>query len=127
MTKTLKASPIQEKEEGEEEDVHIAKAAKSRSAIANCWESFSRNLDLDLLKDPVFINLTIGLAIAYTCSVSFSMVFPFFMQNEINMTRGQTATSMSLQAAFDILGKYYNIFIFCLNHLYVYTHNSKIT
>ena len=105
ISKTLKELPIQEKEE---DDVETPEVKQSVSAIANCWSNFSTMLDLDLLKDPVFINLTIGLAIAFTCSVSFSMVFPFFMQNEINMTRGQTATCMSMQAAFDILGKYYN-------------------
>lgn len=37
-------------------------------------------MDLKLFKEFVFISLTIGLALAYTCSTNFSMIYPFILQ-----------------------------------------------
>lgn len=37
-------------------------------------------LDLQLLIDPIFISIAIGLALAYTASINFSMIFPYFLQ-----------------------------------------------
>lgn len=37
-------------------------------------------LDLQLLSDPIFISICIGLALAYTASINFSMIFPYFLQ-----------------------------------------------
>lgn len=37
-------------------------------------------MDLQLLRDPVFISIAIGLALAYTASTNFSMLFPYFLQ-----------------------------------------------
>lgn len=37
-------------------------------------------MDLQLLRDPVFISIAIGLALAYTASINFSMLFPYFLQ-----------------------------------------------
>lgn len=37
-------------------------------------------LDLNLLRDPPFLTLTLGLALAYTASVNFSMIYPYYLQ-----------------------------------------------
>lgn len=37
-------------------------------------------MDLQLLRDPVFISIAIGLALAYTASTNFSMLFPYFLR-----------------------------------------------
>lgn len=37
-------------------------------------------MDLKLLRDPSFLILTLGLALAYTASISFSMIYPFYLQ-----------------------------------------------
>lgn len=37
-------------------------------------------MDLQLLHDPIFISIAIGLALAYTASINFSMLFPYFLQ-----------------------------------------------
>lgn len=40
----------------------------------------SKAMDLQLLKDPIFVSIAIGLALAYTASINFSMLFPYFLQ-----------------------------------------------
>lgn len=37
-------------------------------------------MDLQLMKDPFFLSLTLGLALAYTASTNFSMIYPFYLQ-----------------------------------------------
>lgn len=37
-------------------------------------------MDLKLLRDTSFLTLTIGLALAYTASINFSMIYPFYLQ-----------------------------------------------
>lgn len=69
------------------------------------WAKISKTLDLNLLKDPVFLNITIGLSLVYTVSIFFSMLFPFFLQTGAGLTRGQTATCMSVLAGADILSR----------------------
>lgn len=40
-------------------------------------------MDLELLKDPVFISIAIGIALVYTTSLNFSMLFPSFLQVKV--------------------------------------------
>lgn len=48
------------------------------------WKQrISKAMDLQLLRDPVFISIAIGLALAYTASINFSMLFPYFLQVRI--------------------------------------------
>lgn len=47
---------------------------------ATCWSKISKAMDLQLLKDPIFCSIAIGLALAYTASINFSMLFPYFLQ-----------------------------------------------
>lgn len=64
-----------------------------------------RILDLELLKDFVFDHLLLGLALIYTCSIAFSMLFPFFLQQGIGFNRSDTALCMSLASGADILAR----------------------
>lgn len=43
-------------------------------------QRMSKAMDLQLLHDPVFVSIAIGLALAYTASTNFSMLFPYFLQ-----------------------------------------------
>uniref|UniRef100_A0A1A9WDY0 Major facilitator superfamily (MFS) profile domain-containing protein n=1 Tax=Glossina brevipalpis TaxID=37001 RepID=A0A1A9WDY0_9MUSC len=60
-------------------------------------------LDLELLKDPIFWNMIIGMALVYTSSINFSMIFPSFLQYSANLSRSTTATCMSIMAGADIV------------------------
>lgn len=46
----------------------------------NWKQRIYKALDLQLLSDPVFVSICIGLALAYTASINFSMIFPYFLQ-----------------------------------------------
>uniref|UniRef100_A0A336MNK4 CSON004214 protein n=1 Tax=Culicoides sonorensis TaxID=179676 RepID=A0A336MNK4_CULSO len=62
-------------------------------------------MDLKLLRDISFLTLTVGLALAYTASINFSMIYPFYLQNVANMTKSETAMSMSLLAGADLTSR----------------------
>lgn len=44
------------------------------------WSKLAQTLDLSLLKDVRFVLLNVGLACAYTVSIDFSLILPFFLQ-----------------------------------------------
>lgn len=46
----------------------------------NWKQRISKALDLDLLCDLQFVSIAIGLSLAYTASINFSMLFPYFLQ-----------------------------------------------
>lgn len=46
-------------------------------------ERVFKAMDLQLLHDPVFVSIAIGLSLAYTASINFSMLFPYFLQVRI--------------------------------------------
>lgn len=49
------------------------------------WASrISDAMDLKLLRDLIFINISIGISLTYTATVNFSMIFPYFLQ--VNIT-----------------------------------------
>lgn len=39
-----------------------------------------QSMDLELLKDPVFLSIIIGMALVYTSTIQFTMIFPSFLQ-----------------------------------------------
>lgn len=69
-----------------------------------CWGKFSNLMDLDLLKDPIFLNILFGLSLAYVAELNFKMVVPFFMAN-LGYTKRETATALSVMAISDIIAR----------------------
>lgn len=58
-----------------------------------------------MLQDLKFLHMMLGLGLVYTCSVSFSMVYPYFLQESIGLSRADTALCMSLLSGADILAR----------------------
>lgn len=73
-------------DEDENRNICVASDTKysDREAILqrkpNWKKRIFKALDLQLLFDPIFISIAIGLALAYTASINFSMLFPYFLQ-----------------------------------------------
>lgn len=44
------------------------------------WSKLAALMDVAILKKVSFLNLIIGLGLAYTASTSFSLFFPYFLQ-----------------------------------------------
>lgn len=76
-----------------------------KGVLKGLWQKLVQILDLGLLKDFVFVHITMGLALVYTCSIAFSMLFPFFLQEGIKLSRADTALCMSLLSGADILSR----------------------
>nr|CAD7437776.1 unnamed protein product [Timema bartmani] len=84
---------------------HPEKPDKNPGAFASCMARMVDMMDLDLLSDPVFVNIVVGLAVVYTAGINFSMIYPFYLHMDVGMTLADTATCMSVLAAFDILSR----------------------
>lgn len=64
------------------------------------------SMNLKLLRDVVFCNIIIGLALVYSASANFSMILPYFLQDSVrNLDRSDTAFCMSLLAAGDLISR----------------------
>lgn len=61
----------------ETSDIYFAKKRSWR-------ERLSKAMDLQLLHDKVFVSIAIGLSLAYTASINFSMLFPYFLQVSVH-------------------------------------------
>lgn len=51
-----------------------------RKILKEILEKCIQAMDLELLKDPIFCNIIIGIGLVYTVSTNFSMLFPYFLQ-----------------------------------------------
>ncbi|XP_031622825.1 monocarboxylate transporter 12 [Contarinia nasturtii] len=70
------------------------------------WKQrISKAFDLNLMCDLQFVSIAIGLSLAYTASINFSMLFPYFLQEEGGLSRSDCALCMSVLATFDLASR----------------------
>ncbi|XP_056636909.1 uncharacterized protein LOC130445352 [Diorhabda sublineata] len=62
-------------------------------------------LGFDLLKDPIYVHIVVGLGLVYVSTVSFGAFFPIFLQDEADLTVFQTTTVMTCLSSADVLGR----------------------
>ncbi|RZC41865.1 uncharacterized protein BDFB_001021, partial [Asbolus verrucosus] len=60
---------------------------------------------LQILLDPIFVHIMIGLSLAYTTSISFSTFFPLFLRDDLDMTNIEASTCMSVLSFMDFVGR----------------------
>lgn len=60
--------------------------------------------DLDLLRDPIYINIMLGMSIAIFAEINFSMLTPFILADR-GMTTAKIANVMSVIAIVDLIGR----------------------
>ena len=58
--------------------------------------------ELDLLRDPIYTNIMLGMSIAIFAELNFSVLTPFILA-DMNLTNEQIATMMSVLAAVDLI------------------------
>lgn len=90
-------------EEEEDED------AKSKEKLS-IWQKIAIFFDFNLFKDPIYVNLMLGITIANFAELNFSILTPMVLK-EFNFGEYQTATFMSLLGATDILVRFFVPFI----------------
>uniref|UniRef100_A0A6P7F783 Monocarboxylate transporter 9-like isoform X2 n=1 Tax=Diabrotica virgifera virgifera TaxID=50390 RepID=A0A6P7F783_DIAVI len=65
----------------------------------------SKALGFELLKDPIYVHIVVGLGLVYVSTVSFGAFFPIFLQDEANLNMIQTTTTMTALSSADVLGR----------------------
>ncbi|XP_014255063.1 monocarboxylate transporter 9-like isoform X2 [Cimex lectularius] len=96
-------------EEGlfQETNVHIVQPSKSKS---KWYHKVIKFFDLDLLKDPIYTNIWIGMSIAFTGEINFSLMTPVIL-GERNFSIEETARIMSVIASSDIIFRFISPFV----------------
>lgn len=64
-----------------------------------------RFFDLDLLRDPIYLNISCGLALAFVSEMSFTIMLPIVLQDR-GFETNDTAWMLSTLAAADILSRF---------------------
>nr|CAD7575665.1 unnamed protein product [Timema californicum] len=72
-------------------------------------ERVAKVLDLSLLKDPYYINLMVGMSIAMSAELNFSLLTPFIL-GDMGFSNDQTASVMSAIGIADIIFRFISPF-----------------
>ncbi|KAI4463732.1 monocarboxylate transporter [Holotrichia oblita] len=78
--------------------------SKNTSTMKRFTKSIVNVLDLKLLKDPVFVNILVGLSVEYFSDFNFMWVIPFVLM-EKGLSVDQTTTFISIYLIGDIFSK----------------------
>jgi hypothetical protein len=68
------------------------------------WKRIVHFMDLDLLKDLIYLNILFGLSIFYVAELNFRMIVPFFL-NDLGYSKQDIAFFLSMTAVSDILAR----------------------
>ena len=68
------------------------------------WKRIVVFMDLDLLKDFIYLNILFGLSIFYVAELNFKMIVPFFLNN-LGFSKQEIAFFLSMTAVADILAR----------------------
>ncbi|XP_022209300.2 uncharacterized protein LOC111065428 [Drosophila obscura] len=79
-------------------------AKKKKPKKPGFWRRFADLLDIDMLKDKMFLNLLFGLSIFYVAEMNFKMVTPFFFAN-LGYQKADVAFCLSITAITDIAAR----------------------
>ncbi|XP_022901448.2 monocarboxylate transporter 14-like isoform X1 [Onthophagus taurus] len=74
---------------------------KKPSLLKRIGKNIVDTFDLKLLKDPIYVNIMLGMSLAVFAELNFSLLTPFIM-GDYDFTTQQTATFMSLLSCADI-------------------------
>ncbi|XP_044254559.1 monocarboxylate transporter 12-like [Tribolium madens] len=74
------------------------------------FQNIVKTFDLDLLKDPIFVNIMMGMALAIFAELNFTVLTPFMLQ-EFGLDTAQTATFLSTLGITDIIFRFFAPYI----------------
>ncbi|XP_060531830.1 uncharacterized protein LOC132705324 isoform X2 [Cylas formicarius] len=109
ILKEYKEHHQQEREEVEEKQEEKEEAPPEKEKLS-IWRKITIFFDFDLFKDPIYVNLMLGLTIANFAELNFSILTPMVLK-EFNFAEYETATFMSLLGATDIVVRFFIPFI----------------
>ncbi|KAH8283546.1 hypothetical protein KR018_005490 [Drosophila ironensis] len=77
--------------------------AKTESVCSRLSQRLVQAMDLELLKDLVFWSIIVGMALVYTATINFTMIFPGFLGQTAGLDSQLVAFCMSAVAGADIV------------------------
>ena len=77
---------------------------KEESCSTKLWHYIKDLYDLDMLADPIFVNIVFGISIATIGEIFFSLLLPFII-NELGLDLDQSAYFMSTVAFTDTISR----------------------
>lgn len=77
---------------------------KDESAISRIFHRMANLYDFDLLRDPTYVNIMLGMSIAIFAEINFSMLTPFILA-DMGMATAEIANVMSVIAIADLVGR----------------------
>ncbi|CAL7933773.1 unnamed protein product [Xylocopa violacea] len=94
---------LKQKEEDTISNTKIAKNEKfEKKSKIQIFQTIVGLLDLDLLRDPIYVNLTIGMSVAVFAEINFSQLTPFILM-DMKLSTNQIASVMSIIASVDLV------------------------
>lgn len=78
--------------------------SSTKPAKKSFWLRFIELMDVNMLKDPIYLNILFGLSIFYVAEMNFKMVTPFFFTN-LGYTKAEVAYCLSITAISDIAAR----------------------
>lgn len=76
--------------------------SEKKSTIIRILNTISNYFDLDLLRDPIYVNIMLGMSVAIFAEINFSQLTPFFLA-DMKISTNQIATVMSTIASVDLV------------------------
>ncbi|XP_075228829.1 uncharacterized protein LOC142328734 isoform X2 [Lycorma delicatula] len=94
---------IENNENNYHEKITIEKESREDEAVKKGWKSrVVQFFDLDLLQEPIFRNIWIGMAISFAAEMNFTLMTPFIL-GDLGYNTQKTAKMMSIIGIADIL------------------------
>ena len=76
----------------------------SLSRCDRCWTAVVNFLDLRLLLDPVYVNISVGISFSLICMLQFFAFYPILVQ-ELGFSKSETAIFIAVCNAMDLTGR----------------------
>lgn len=67
-------------------------------------QRFAKAMDLELFKDPVYLNVSFGLSLSFTSDILFVSIFPLILTN-LKFDHSQITTIMTIFFASDLVSR----------------------
>ncbi|XP_063917099.1 monocarboxylate transporter 2-like [Zophobas morio] len=83
---------------------------KRETLCGTILTNIAKIFDLDLLKDPVFDNILVGLALATFAEINFTLLMPFIL-HDFGLKTGEIATFLSILGVSDMLFRFVGPYI----------------
>lgn len=99
MEQGTKSEKMEMKEKNKEEIV------SEENVLSKLMDNIAKIFDLDLLKDPVFNNIIIGLALASFAEINFTLLVPFIL-HDFKLSTDQIAIFLTTLGVSDMISRF---------------------